>query len=179
MKTKRRLTKKCAHCGERMERKRYNGRLEDYSAYRRRKYCSKACSGMANRKANPGKSALHKRAQAFKAQSCEECNSTMNLHVHHLDNNPANNTRSNTMTLCGSCHLRWHWKHGKTQPASPPCKICGRPSRKLAMCQLHYQRLKKYGDPLLTKIRRGQSYELVRVDSEHCGRTPPQLLTGA
>ena len=50
-------------------------------------------------------------------------------------------------------------KHPKRQTV---CKICGEPARKLDMCQKHYQRFKKYGDPLLTKKKIGSGFELVR-----------------
>jgi hypothetical protein len=53
------------------------------------------------------------------------------------------------MTLCVTCHL------GKTHNQKPPkaCRHCQTNARRLGMCQKHYQRWKKYGDPFLTKKR--------------------------
>tara|TARA_Y100000034_G_C6726359_1_gene321526 strand:- start:47 stop:232 length:186 start_codon:yes stop_codon:yes gene_type:complete len=43
---------------------------------------------------------------------------------------------------------------------SPPCIICGEISRKRKMCQKHYQRWRKHGDPQLVKKSNGA---LIRV----------------
>ena len=56
------------------------------------------------------------------AKDCREAtNSQMVLQVHHIDENPANNTLENLITLCASCHLkiegeaRLHAPHRETQ----------------------------------------------------------------
>jgi hypothetical protein len=149
-----------------MERKRMNGRLEDRATFLRRRYCDLACSGLAHRKERASKNALHKRAERFKKPACERCGTARNRAVHHIDHNPANNAPGNLMTLCGSCHTRWHWEHGKTRSKRQSvCNVCGEPARKLDMCQKHYQRFRKYGDPLLTKIAVGSRFVLQRVTS--------------
>lgn len=100
--------------------------------------------------------------------ACESCASERQRQIHHLDGDPSNNDPANVQTLCASCHTRWHWQHGK--PATPksrvgPCSVCGAPVQKAGMCQKHYQRLRKYGDALLTKRRHGYGgpYSLVRL----------------
>lgn len=108
--------KVCAHCGKPLERKRYGGRLEDLGVFQRRKYCDPVCMGRARLQDNVSLAALRKRAVKFRKGQCEQCGVIENVQVHHLDSNPANNEPSNLMTLCGPCHTKWHWEHGKTIP---------------------------------------------------------------
>jgi 5-methylcytosine-specific restriction endonuclease McrA len=103
----------CEHCKSPLTRKRYSGRLEDYGAFLRRKYCGAKCCGLATRKDEPSLGALRKRYLSFRGTSCQECGGTNLVSLHHIDGNPANNNPANLMTLCGSCHTRWHWSHGK------------------------------------------------------------------
>ncbi len=103
-------TKSCQRCGEAFPRKRYNGRLEDASAYLRRLYCSLAC---ANTRGNWGKSSTARHREAHKSvkPSCESCGivlPTSKLHVHHMDGNYHNNCKSNLQTLCPKCHKHAH-----------------------------------------------------------------------
>ena len=155
--------KMCAYWGEKLERKRNTKRLEDRTIFLKRKYCNRTCMARAFIQEDVMKDALYKRARVFVGKVCETCGATERLEVHHKDDNPANNTSDNRMTLCDSCHTKWHWQHGKKPwKRQSVCKICGEPARKLDMCQKHYQRYRKYGDPLLTKKRRGSGYELVR-----------------
>ena len=155
--------KYCQACGKRLHRKRYNGTLESNLAFRRRKYCSQLCMAAALTKDEPTLAGLRRRAIKFRGKICQECGTTKNVGVHHLNGDPADNSDGNLMTLCGSCHTRWHWNHGKKPwKQRSICKICGQPARRSDMCQKHYQRFKLYGDPLLTKKKRGSVYVLVR-----------------
>ncbi|MBA3824522.1 MAG: HNH endonuclease [Ktedonobacterales bacterium] len=43
-----------------------------------------------------------------KKEACQMCGATELLQVHHLDSKPTNNDPSNLMTLCGTCHTKWH-----------------------------------------------------------------------
>lgn len=154
--------KSCEYCGKPLERKRYNGTLESRFAYMRRRYCGQTCFAKAEQQENPSLAALRKRAVKYRGDSCAQCGSSESLGIHHRDGNPANNAPENLTTLCGACHTRWHWEHGKTMPSrQTTCFVCGAPSRKLGMCQKHYQRFKKYGSPYLTKKKRGSSFVLV------------------
>ena len=158
----------CAACGKQLFRKRYGKNVEDRTVFAKRKYCDRLCMAAGMMQDRPTLAALRKRAERLVGQNCRECGTTENLHVHHIDMNPANNESSNIMTLCAVCHTSWHWKHGRHLESitknQSPCCVCGKEfsSLKLGMCQKHYQRLKKYGDPLMTKQWNGSSFELVR-----------------
>lgn len=153
--------KYCSYCGKRMERKRYGNRWEDMSRFLKREYCSLKCVGMARRKENPTKSAIGKRLKKHRESKCVICGSTSGLATHHMNGDRYNNVSENLMTLCGSCHTKWHWENGKKMPKrQSDCKICGAPARKLDMCQKHYQRYKKYGSPYLHKKKVGSSFVL-------------------
>jgi len=155
--------KNCAYCGKELIRKNYNGTLEDRAVFMRRKYCDQLCMAKSMIQDRVTLAGFRARAEKFKKAQCQFCGTKNNLQAHHLDMNPANNVQENIITLCASCHMKWHWTHGKKNPKRQTvCKICGAPSRKLDMCQKHYQRFKKYGDPLLTKKKIGSKYELVR-----------------
>ena len=116
--------KHCQQCGKRMNRKTINGRVEDMTVFRRRKYCNRRCMARAFIKIDPTLSALRKRVEGYKKGTCEVCAATQALSVHHMDENPENNRPSNLRTLCNSCHQIWHWHFGKTRPkkrSSLPC----------------------------------------------------------
>lgn len=70
------------------------------------------------------------------------------LHGNHLNNSPENLER-----ICRSCHNREH------KPRAS-CAICGKPQKGLGYCDKHYQRFKKWGDPLA--VKRNQHAELTR-----------------
>lgn len=156
--------KYCEQCGVLLTRKRYNGVLENFSGFGRRKYCGQRCFGLAQVKENPTVSALHKRSTKLRKDKCEQCGTTRNLAAHHIDLDPSNNAPSNLMTLCGSCHTTWHWKHGrKSHKERAACSICGKPSKGYSLCQKHLIRFKKYGDPLLTMKWNGLRNALCRA----------------
>lgn len=103
--------KDCAICGEPLVRKRFaSGRLEDRGVFLRRTRCSQSC---ANSKAVVTKDALHWRARRHRKDACEDCGATNGLHVHHVDRDPSNNDPSNLRTMCGSCHLKLHWREDR------------------------------------------------------------------
>lgn len=100
--------KPCEICGARMQRKRFNGRLEDAGIFTRRRFCSLSC---ANSREKGGTSATtyHRRAGRARRVVCEICAKTHHrLHVHHIDRDPANNATANLQTLCPSCHKLLH-----------------------------------------------------------------------
>ena len=104
--------KNCETCGTPMERKRYGKRLEDLGVFLRRRHCSLSC---ANTRREVTKDALHWRARKHKATACALCATTVDLHVHHNDRNPANNDPANLTTLCASCHLKLHWREDRAK----------------------------------------------------------------
>lgn len=110
------LDRYCEYCGKQLERKRFNGRLEDFTVFKNRKYCNRECmrkdwvkigdnhnqsysnSHTTARKIN--KLILHK-------ELCELCGSDTNLDIHHIDGNWQNNNLDNLMCLCRSCHTKY------------------------------------------------------------------------
>lgn len=72
-------------------------------------------------------------------QVCQDCGSSKNLHVHHVDSNPQNNDESNLILLCKPCHATRHEKLGESNliklvlvnrtyhhVPDRPCTICGK-----------------------------------------------------
>jgi len=100
--------KACAHCGKPLVRKRIGGRLEDNGVFRRRKCSDKQCMSLGMRKDRPSRSAIGKRNIRLRKPSCERCDATEMLSVHHKDRNIYNNNPSNLETLCSSCHTSLH-----------------------------------------------------------------------
>lgn len=98
--------KYCDHCGIRLERKVYNGVLEDMGAFKRRKYCSLTCANSRKRPAHW--ETYHWRARKHRKNYCEACGATTSLHAHHVDGQPENNKAENIQTLCTHCH---HFLH--------------------------------------------------------------------
>jgi hypothetical protein len=98
--------KSCKQCNAPMERKRFDGRLEDLGAFKRRKYCSLRCANTRDRPSHWG--TYHWRARNHRKSSCEACGSTDALHAHHVDGKPENNEPANIQTLCVWCHNFLH-----------------------------------------------------------------------
>lgn len=146
--------KRCSYCGEEMHRTRFaSGRLEDLSAFTRRKYCCWDCMRKGFVKVGADTKQLYRNSHssaekiAFLIQGkdkvCEKCGSTKSIDVHHIDGDRNNNTPGNLMVLCRSCHMKEH-RMVKT------CKICGKPANGgLGYCNRHYIRFRKYGNPLM------------------------------
>src|SRR5581483_3263021 len=147
--------KNCEQCGRPLARTKYGGQLEDRARFKARRFCDLTCSGAFHRKATPTLGALRKRHLPSRGMVCQQCGSQHLVSLHHIDENPANNDPTNVMTLCGSCHTKWHWQHGKmaTPKRATECSVCGRtPTHpndhiRRGMCQMHYQRWKRHGDP--------------------------------
>ena len=68
---------------------------------------------MVNQKESSKRSTLSDRAAKFKKSNCEICGGTNRLAVHHINKDRHDNSHENIMTLCNSCHAKWHWEHGK------------------------------------------------------------------
>lgn len=167
--------KMCQACGAVMHRKKFGKaqQLEDNACFARRKYCSIACRGAGCKVQNPSRQTLQRRLwedKALRKPACERCGGIERLSLHHKDRNPFNNEQSNHETLCVRCHTKEHWRTDdlKVKHAAP-CQFCEMPSRRHGMCEMHWQRFRKYGDALLTKVpRKGTRYEfdLVRVEPQ-------------
>lgn len=97
--------KSCATCGAAMFRKRFGSRLEDLSAFSRRKFCSLSC---ANTRQELTKHGYSWRARKHLKLSCEACGTVRSLEAHHIDQDRTNNEPTNIQTLCSYCHDFWH-----------------------------------------------------------------------
>lgn len=99
----------CKTCGTQMERQRFNGRLEDKSAFARRTYCDQDCMAQDYEGTIKVMNDKNSRRQSAKTRKpdCEICGSSAH-HVHHRDENPQNNDPLNLQSLCASCHKKEH-----------------------------------------------------------------------
>lgn len=141
--------KHCAHCGAKLERKRFkSGALESLLHFGRRKYCGRPCMAAAFDERDGlqvgWSTAHHHSRKKVKKGCCEICGSPGAKDVDHKDGNHLNNSRDNLQRICRSCHMKKH--RPKTL-----CVICGKPQKGLGYCDKHYQRFKKWGDPLAVK----------------------------
>jgi hypothetical protein len=92
-----------------------------------------------NIKPNSGRKAARKLTDR---KTCERCQATAGLEVHHKDRDPTNNAPENREVLCQACHQQEHitagdWGHGKVPTAT--CEICGvafqpKRSRRATLC---------------------------------------------
>lgn len=158
--------KPCEQCGATMERKRYGAQMEDRGAFSRRRFCDQTCMAAWQEGRIKVSSDKAGRRQAVKAilPQCERCGSVSRRHVHHKDGNPQNNSQANLQTLCGSCHRLAHSPYfDATTGQRKPCALCEKPAMRLGLCWTHLTRLKKYGDPLVTKGKEGSSWVLRRM----------------
>ena len=158
--------KYCMNCNTKMERKDINGRLEDLAAFKKRKYCNRSCMAEAYEGVIKNKNSRNYHRQSAKTvkQSCEVCGSKIGLHVHHVDENGMNNSVSNLMTLCSSCHREAHSKHFSAPKVRVTCKHCEKPAMKNSLCWKHNTRYQKYGNPLMTKKKIGSEWRLITED---------------
>ncbi len=97
--------KYCEACGVAFYRKRFGERLEDLTAFRKRKFCSLSC---ANTRKVLTKHGYSWRARKHLKDSCEACGCVQLLEAHHVDQNKANNLPENIQTLCSFCRDFWH-----------------------------------------------------------------------
>lgn len=141
--------KYCAYCGVKMERAVYKSKREDLGAFKRRKYCCRECmrkSYVKKQGETQPYSSAHGSSRKIaymleeREKICELCGSTTNVDIHHKDGNFHNNSSDNLMVVCRSCHMKLH------RPKSM-CRICGSPAYAHELCNKHYLRFKKYGDP--------------------------------
>jgi hypothetical protein len=111
----------CECCGAVMLRKRYRGRLEDMSAYERRRFCSLTC---ANTRTDLTKHGFSWRARKHLTAACEACGHPFRLQAHHMNQDIRDNRPENIQTLCKHCHDFWHTtakRRGKTVAGRMPC----------------------------------------------------------
>lgn len=138
----------CKYCNKPLERKRFNGRLEDYSVFTKRKYCDKECmrkdwlqlDKIKENWSNSHSTARKANELILHRIKCEICGSTKNLDIHHKDRDYTNNNLDNLQCLCRSCHNKIH--------RVTYCPICGKKARRYGYCEKHGMRYKKHKCPL-------------------------------
>jgi len=140
----------CENCGSLLERKRIpSGALESLLHFGRRKFCDQKCMGQAfDARETTGTSwaTTHYHARKMVPHGpCSRCGKLQAMDVHHEDGNHQNNSRENLSRICRSCHTKVH------RPRSS-CSVCGDPAKGFGFCEMHYQRFKKHGDPMIVKI---------------------------
>ena len=117
------LDKYCEYCGNKLERKRFNGRLEDFTVFSNRKYCNRECMKRDFLKIgehDQSYSNAHTTARKINElilhkEVCELCGNDTNLDIHHIDGNWQNNNLDNLMCLCRSCHTKYERNKDKTE----------------------------------------------------------------
>ena len=118
------LDKNCKYCGKQLKRKRFNGRLEDFTVFSNRKYCNRECMRKDWVKIgdnhNHSYSNAHTTARKINElilhkEVCELCGSDTNLDIHHIDGNWQNNNLDNLMCLCRSCHTKYERNKNKNE----------------------------------------------------------------
>lgn len=110
----------CDWCKALLTRKRFNGRLEDLSAFLGRRYCDSRCMGDAKVTAAPALGTLRSRTRREipLKPSCERCHLTHELQRHHKNRDKTDNRPENVLTLCASCHAKDHWRNEKRRSFS-------------------------------------------------------------
>ena len=110
------LDKYCEYCGNKLERKRFNGRLEDFTVFSNRKYCNRECMKKDYLKIGDNHTQTYSNAHTtarkineliLHKEVCELCGNDTNLDIHHIDGNWQNNNLDNLMCLCRSCHTKY------------------------------------------------------------------------
>lgn len=160
--------KSCRACNAALVRKRINGRLEDRGTFLRRVYCDRACLAMGYEGTIKVLNDKNSHRQSAKANrgACEECARLTKTHVHHVDGNGLNNAPSNLKTLCASCHRLAHSQlKRETLQRFKPCSHCSREARHNGLCNTHYSRWRRHGDPLLVKRWNGHGEPAYLRDS--------------
>ena len=109
---------------------------------------------------------------AVTKSSCETCGiKSLSLHLHHSNGDRTNNSPENLVTLCAICHTRLHWATGKTawRRHSPTCVVCGKPAKRLGLCETHRSRWLRHGSPYLVKRQIGGTWRLVMDRGQQSG----------
>lgn len=153
----------CEHCGKQLVRRRSaGGSLETIRAFtNKRRFCDWDCRNVGMLQRPPQSlGAGWYRARRFNAPGpCSVCGALNALDAHHLDGDPRNNALENLARICRSCHVKQHRARTK-------CTVCGAAAVGRGYCVKHYQRVMKYGSPLVFKIRgKDGKYELISARS--------------
>lgn len=173
-KTKKTRSRACKQCETPLVRKRFNGRLEDNGRFEKGIFCDRSCMADWMEGQIKNLTPQNSRYQSAKTNLnyCEVCQTTEGkFHVHHVNQDPLDNTPSNLRTLCVSCHSRSHslnWTDDGRMRVD--CVYCSEPSMKRGLCFTHLSREKRHGHPLAKMRKIGSDWVLML---EHGGKWFP------
>lgn len=102
------------------------------------------------------------------ASTCQKCGKVeKHIHTHHVaprSRRPdLKHDVANGKCLCGSCHQWVHWNPKEAtamgllsdatyeRARKLACKVCGEITQAHGLCSRHYARLRRHGDPLMTR----------------------------
>ena len=119
------IEKFCQNCGKQIERKKFNGRIEDYSIYKRRKYCNHGCYTTMKKKtvkvsppSGPTKAEITARIAEDLANAAIMENRTPLEYLLHQMNNPGNPPafrKECAIQAAPYCHPKLDGKSNKTK----------------------------------------------------------------
>lgn len=133
--------KYCLNCGKRLERRKLSrGDYESWKQFENKKYCDRNCMKEAFRKKKKKtqeeitiRTSRKRASDLIVSTTCDICGKKNAIDVHHIDENPKNNSLDNLQRLCRSCHLK---KHRKQKGCS--IKGCTSKHKGLGYCDKHY-----------------------------------------
>ena len=108
-----------------------------------------------------------------KGERCFYCGIAGDLHGHH-HNGYKEEQSLDVIWVCSSCHGKLHStaKINMRDKTQGKCIVCGKPSRRLNLCETHRTRLRRYGSPYLKREKIGSDWKLV---TEYYPVTIPQI----
>lgn len=65
--------------------------------------------------------------------------------------------------VCKICHKKMHRSNvpDLRKKVSKHCMVCGKPARRLNLCETHRTRLRRYGSPFLKREKIGSDWQIV------------------
>lgn len=97
-----------------------------------------------------------------KGLRCQYCGETKNLQAHHYKGYEKEHW-FDVEWVCSKCHSIIHDGDcsGLRKKKQITCIVCGRPARRLNLCETHRTRLRRYGNPFLKREKIGSDWQIV------------------
>lgn len=109
--TKEKPKRYCERCNNELVPRVFAGGEEEYSAFMKRRFCSLVCSNAKGKKGTSRTSRMVQAREIALKETCECCNGTKKLAIHHVNEDWNDNRPQNLQTLCVHCHQQWHGLH--------------------------------------------------------------------
>jgi len=103
----------CERCNSQLIPRVFSSGEEEYSAFMKRKFCSRTCSSTRGKKGTSRTQIMVQAREAALKTSCECCGGKERLAIHHVNEDWQDNRPENWQTLCVYCHQQWHGLHRK------------------------------------------------------------------